>query len=165
MPSGSYFAEGLVMTSTRSMELAGICSKNAFCEAPLSPEGRPSMRICTWDEPLSETFPSISTVTEGTFTSNSLAVPPAADRSFPTRNTRRSINISRELSSAMTSASSRSFTLGLRVITPISRTMLVRGDRINGSEINPSNPMKLTCRVYRPMGSSVSSNAPVSSAN
>ena len=47
MPSGSYFADGLVMTSTRSMELAGICSRNAFWAAPVNPEGLPSMRICT----------------------------------------------------------------------------------------------------------------------
>ena len=135
MPSGSYFADGLVMTSTRSIELAGICSRNAFWAAPVNPEGLPSMRICTCEEPRSDTLPSMSTATEGTLTSSSLAVPPAAERSFPTLNTLRSMSISRELASSTTTASSKALTRGLRAMLPASYDVVVRGDSMMGSEL------------------------------
>ena len=138
IPSGSYFAEGLVITSIRSMALAGICSKKAFSVAPVIPEGLPSMRICTFDDPLKEMLPSISTETEGTLTSNSLAVPPAADRSLPTLKTRRSMSISSVLASSNTIASSRLLIRDCSWMTPASKTMVVRGERENAADFQGS---------------------------
>ena len=83
--------------------------------------GRPSIdEDWTCDEPRSDTLPSMSTATEGTLTNSSLAVPPAAERSFPTLNTRRSMSISRELASSTTTASSKALMRGLRAMVPAS---------------------------------------------
>jgi len=81
MPSGSYLAEGLVMISMFSMAEAGSCRKASLPESTL---GLPSIRTVKLEEPLSETFPSISTSTEGVFSSTSTAVPPAALMSWLT---------------------------------------------------------------------------------
>ena len=118
MPSGSYLAEGLVMISTRSMELAGSCWRKAAPATPASPEGRPSMRICTLEEPRKKTLPSMSTVTEGTLVRSSWALAPVWVRSLPTLNTRRSIFISNVLCCSITTASSRLRMAGSRAMSP-----------------------------------------------
>ena len=84
VPSGSKRAEGLVMSSTRSTALAGKDSKKASRAPPASPEGRPSMRICTPADPRRVMLPSMSTLTEGMFSSNSVVLPPRLVRSLPT---------------------------------------------------------------------------------
>ncbi len=82
IPSASYFADGLVTTSTLSIILAGILFK-----PPVKPEGRPSIKMRTFSEPRKATFPSISTVTEGTLFKISSAEPPVFAKSFPTLKT------------------------------------------------------------------------------
>ena len=48
-PSGLYCADGLVITSIRSIELAGSCWMVSARLAPfIDVEGLPSMRICTF---------------------------------------------------------------------------------------------------------------------
>ncbi len=75
MPFASYFAEGLVIISILSIELAGICCRASL---PSKGLGLPSIKTIKFSDPLSETFPSISVVTEGTFSKTSTAVAPAA---------------------------------------------------------------------------------------
>ena len=74
LPSASYRAEGFVITSTLSSASAEIVrSASAIFTAF---EGFPSIRIFTLSFPRRLTFPSPSTVTEGTLSSTSLADPP-----------------------------------------------------------------------------------------
>ena len=75
VPSGSYFAEGFVMISMFSITLAGICS--SISEASKI-EGLPSTKTVKFEFPRKLTFPSISTLTDGTFSKTSTAVPLAA---------------------------------------------------------------------------------------
>jgi len=78
-PSGLYLAEGLVITSIRSMESAGNCeSTSARLAAPIKALDRPSIRICTLVSPRKLTLPSMSTCTEGMFCSTSAALPVVA---------------------------------------------------------------------------------------
>jgi len=55
--------------------LAGICCNTSSDSKTV---GLPSIRTVKFELPLSSTFPSISTFTEGVFSSTSTAVPPAA---------------------------------------------------------------------------------------
>jgi len=71
-PSGSYFADGFVTISILSIVLAGIC-----CSASLGSSivGRPSINNEKLPLPRSLTLPSISTLTDGTFSRTSTAEP------------------------------------------------------------------------------------------
>ena len=75
VPSGSYFAEGFVIISILSIVLAGICSRASDGS---STDGLPSINKVKFELPLRETFPSISTLTEGAFSKISTAVPDVA---------------------------------------------------------------------------------------
>ena len=87
MPSGSYFAEGLVITSTDSMALAGMPESTPALPAPLIPLGLPSIKMVTFPLPRKLILPSISTLTVGTCANTSLAEPPFAIDSFSALNT------------------------------------------------------------------------------
>ena len=76
MPSGSYLAEGLVMTSTFSTVEAGICSSRVLRSEASSSLGRPLTSTFTLEEPRNVTLPSLSMATLGTCSSTSVAVPP-----------------------------------------------------------------------------------------
>ncbi len=84
IPSASYFEEGLLITSTFSMRLAGIERKPLASPEPTRPEGFPSMSIRTFSLPLKLTSPSTPTFTEGTLFKISWAEPPVLAKSFPT---------------------------------------------------------------------------------
>ena len=84
VPSGSYFADGLVTISILSTELAGNASKSVFPFPPESELGRPSIKIITVPSPRSITRPSWSTSTEGKRFKISLVVPPRTEISSPT---------------------------------------------------------------------------------
>ena len=71
-PSGSNFAEGLVIISILRIILAGICSS---ASAALKGVGLPSIRTVKLELPRNDTFPSMSTVTEGLLARTSMAVP------------------------------------------------------------------------------------------
>ncbi len=83
-PCASYLADGLVITSTFSMLLAGICSRPLFMDCM---EGLPLINILTALFPLRLITPFASTFTEGTLFKMSLAFPPFDIKSFPTLNT------------------------------------------------------------------------------
>ena len=76
IPSGSYFADGEVMTSTLSMRDAGMLS-TSFPPSPVR-LGLPFTSIFTLGFPLKVTSPSWSTTTMGTLLSTSSAVPLSA---------------------------------------------------------------------------------------
>ena len=86
-PSGSYFADGFVITSTFSTMLTWILSTTPRLFEPVSPERFPSIKIVTLASPAIDTSPSIFTSTVGTFLKRSNPVPPAAVRFLPTLNT------------------------------------------------------------------------------
>ena len=75
-PSASYRADGFVMTSTLSKASAGIVFKALAILMLFA--GFPSIKILTFSLPRRLTLPSASTVTEGTLSKTSLAVPPFA---------------------------------------------------------------------------------------
>ena len=75
VPSGSYFAEGLVIISIFLIAFAGICFNKSLA---LTGDGRPSTKTVKPELPLKVTFPSISTFIDGTFSKTSAAVPPLA---------------------------------------------------------------------------------------
>jgi len=87
-PSASNLAEAFVMISIFSTAAAGILSR-ASCGS--STEGLPSIITVKFELPRRETFPSISTSTEGTFSRISTAVPPLAERNCDASITRLSI--------------------------------------------------------------------------
>ena len=93
VPSGLYLADGFVITSMRSIELAGNCCNTSALVFPIKGDGRPLIRISTASEPLKLTLPSISTSTEGIFFNTSLAVPLCAIISCVTLYTLRSIEV------------------------------------------------------------------------
>ena len=105
VPSGSKRAEGLVINSTRSTALAGKDSRKASLAPPDRPEGRPSIKICTPEDPRRVMLPSMSTWTEGMFSSNSVVLPPRLVKSLPTWNTRLSTRISMTEACSTTKAS------------------------------------------------------------
>ena len=92
VPSGLYFAEGLVMSSTDSMLPAGICSSICARLSSVSPAGRPLIHISTLVLLRSETLPSPSTLTDGMFCSTSLTEAPAAASAWSTLKTFLSIS-------------------------------------------------------------------------
>ncbi len=70
------------------MLLAGIWSRLVAPPPPAAPLGLPSMKMVTLGLPRRLTAPVWSTLTEGTFWSTSVAVPPTAVRSLATFTTR-----------------------------------------------------------------------------
>ena len=83
-PSGSYFAEGLVITSTFSIIEAAMFSISPRLPLPVLPLLFPSIRMVTFASPAIDTSPSISTSTDGTFLRTSAPFPPEEDMSRPT---------------------------------------------------------------------------------
>ena len=77
VPSGLNFAEGFVINSIRSMLSAGICSRIWAWLSADKPDALPLIQIVTLEFPRKEISPSLSTSTEGIFSSSSLADPPA----------------------------------------------------------------------------------------
>ena len=77
IPSGSYFALGFGMTSTRSTLSAGIWRRRAARNAPRTGVGRPLIWMTTFWLPRSEMLPSVSTSRDGSVWSVSMALPPA----------------------------------------------------------------------------------------
>ena len=92
LPSGLYFADGLVIISTDSMFSAGICSSTWPRFSSVSPEGLPLIHISTFELFLKDTPPSLSTSTDGMPCSTSVASPPAAAMLWSTENTFLSIS-------------------------------------------------------------------------
>ncbi len=107
VPSASYRADGEVITSTFSIDSAGNCLSASVEFSPTSPEGFPFIKIRTLSLPLSATFPSTSTDTEGTLSKTSLTVPPFTVKSLPTLYIFLSNLISTVVFSAIISTSSR----------------------------------------------------------
>ena len=143
IPSASYLAEGLVITSTRSTRFAGSCRSPLLPLKLTSPEGLPSIRIRTLAEPLKLTFPSGSTATEGRFIRMSEALPPAFARSLPTLNIRLSRESSINVFSPCTTTSSRSAVLDWREIAPRPTTFCL-ALRVNWGDLMASNPINST---------------------
>ena len=83
VPSASYLADGLVITSTLSMASAGSCRNASVEPKPAKAEGRPLIRIRTFSFPLRLIAPSTSTLTDGTLFNASLTVAPLVVISFP----------------------------------------------------------------------------------
>ncbi len=76
VPSASYFAPGLVITSTRSITSAGIIFTASAMLDDMIVEGLPFIRTLMLLEPCMDTFPSRSTVSRGVRRKTSAAVPP-----------------------------------------------------------------------------------------
>ena len=79
VPSGLNLAEGLVITSIRSILSAGNCSRICARLSAESPEARPLIHTVTSLLPRKDTSPSLSTSTEGILVRTSLAVPPVEE--------------------------------------------------------------------------------------
>ena len=77
VPSGLYLAEGLVITSMRSMLSPGICSRIWARLSAVRPDSLPLIQTVTDELPRSDTSPSWSTSTEGMDSRSSLADCPA----------------------------------------------------------------------------------------
>ena len=77
VPSGLNLAEGFVINSMRSILSAGICSSIWAWLSADRPDALPLIQIVTLEFPRKEISPSLSTSTEGIFSSSSLADPPA----------------------------------------------------------------------------------------
>ena len=106
VPSASYFAEGLVITSTFSIISAVMVPKVLPCSLAMT-EGFPLIKICTPWLPLRLICPSISTFTEGTLFNTSKALAPVVLRSLPTLKTLlSSLNSVLETSPCTTTSSS-----------------------------------------------------------
>ena len=164
VPSGSNRALGLVMSSTRSTALAGRDSKKASRAPPDKPEGRPSMRIWTPADPRSVMLPSMSTLTEGMFSSSSVVFPPRLVRSLPTWNTRRSTFISMTDACSTTTASSRAVMSASNDTVPAfqERDSGLRGENMCGALRKVVYPGNRTSRMWRPTSISRMSNVPSS---
>src|ERR1700674_1217559 len=94
-PSALNWAGGVVMTSIRSISLAGMdCRLSPAAEPENWVDGLPSIRIKTLLSPRSETLPSGSTSTDGIALSTSLTVPKGACTSSVTLYTLRSSSVS-----------------------------------------------------------------------
>ena len=76
VPSASYLADGEVMISTFSTLSDGNCFSASLLLIPTNPEGLPLISIVTLWFPLSETFPSTSTATDGRLSKTSLTLLP-----------------------------------------------------------------------------------------
>ena len=142
VPSASYFADGLVITSTFSI-ISAVIDPSAPPSVSARTDGLPLIRICTPLLPLRVTAPSILTSTEGTLFNTSKALPPLLARSLPTLKTRlSSLNSVVDLSCVMTTSSSISASLP-SVITP--RSALGPTNLISSTRVG-LYPMKLTSR-------------------
>ncbi len=86
VPSASYFAEGLVMTSTLSI-ISAVMVPSALLSSLANTDGFPLIKICTPPLPLNVTLPSIFTLTDGTLFSTSSALAPVELKSLPTLKT------------------------------------------------------------------------------
>ena len=84
LPSAENFAEGLSITSILSMLSAGICCSIVPRLSLVSPLDLPFIHTSTLVLPRSDMFPSLSTSTEGMFSSASDADAPMFERSFDT---------------------------------------------------------------------------------
>ena len=101
-PSASYFAPGLVMTSTDFISLAGIdCNTSAIFE-PKAILGLPLIKNRMLEVPANCTLPSISTETMGIFFNKSVATPLCALISFSALKTILSILFSISLEELVT---------------------------------------------------------------
>ena len=90
LPSALYLAEGLSITSILSMLSAGSCCSISARLSLVSPLALPLIHTSTLVLPRSDMLPSVSTSTEGMFSSTSLAAPPALLMSCVTSNDLRS---------------------------------------------------------------------------
>ena len=90
LPSALYLAEGLSITSMRSMLSEGICCSISARLSLVSPLALPLIQTSTLVLPRSEMLPSVSTSTEGMFSSTSVAAWPALLMSWLTSNDLRS---------------------------------------------------------------------------
>ena len=79
LPSAENFAEGLSITSMRSMLSAGNCSNICALLSLVSPLDLPLIHTSTLVSPRRDTFPSLSTSTEGIFSKASEADSPTLD--------------------------------------------------------------------------------------
>ena len=120
IPSGSYLADGLAITSMRSMVFAGsVLRYDASC-APRIGVGRPLIWTTTFSLPRRLTLPSMSTCTDGTFSSSSLAFAAPGARSFA-RYALRSGSVTTVARSSFTVTASRITDIGASFATPRSR--------------------------------------------
>ena len=153
-PSGSYLAEGLVITSTFSIIEAAIFSIEPRLPLPVVPLLFPSTRMVTFASPAIETTPSISTSTEGTFLNTSAPLPPADEISRPTLNIFLSMVCTNVLSSPITSIASI-FKVDM-LITTLPRFCLILppslGYIFNGPISFFLYPMNSTTATYFPSG-------------
>ena len=116
IPSGLYFAEGLVINSICLMDVEGICFNNWATGTLLN---LPSTITRTFSLPLKLILPLCwSTFTEGILFIISLAVAPAVVKSFPTFTTLRSIFCSMVETSATTVTSSNPVASSSRTKVP-----------------------------------------------
>ena len=76
-PSAENLAEGLSITSIRSMLSAGICWSISPRLSEVRPDDLPLIHTSTLVLPRNETLPSLSTSTDGMFSRTSEAVAPA----------------------------------------------------------------------------------------
>ena len=88
MPSGSYFAPGLVITSISAMFEAGTLCKSDLISPPAMLEGFPSIIRLTFVFPRKLILSSGSTSTPGTWRKASIADPPVEREFLSTLNMR-----------------------------------------------------------------------------
>ena len=118
VPSGSYFALGLVINSTLSIADEGICSNTALRSVPVSVEGLPSINTVMFPLPLKLKLPSKSTLIEGIVCNTSFAEPPVESTFFSTLKTFLSIAICNMPRSAFTVACANCLTEEYNFTTP-----------------------------------------------
>ena len=112
-----------MITSTLSIDSAGICCKPVVPDKPTSPEGFPFINILTLLLPLNDTFPSMSTETDGTLSKTSATLPPLTVISLPTLYILLSNLISTSVLSAIKSTFSN-WSISISSLT-VSRSVLV----------------------------------------
>ncbi len=115
VPSGSYFTDGFVIISMFWIVLAGVCLSTSLGSRTV---GFPSIKTVNPVLPRNDTFPSISTRMEGTFSNTSTADIEAEVSSCPTEITFLSIWYSILCRWATTSTSSRTFSSTAKEIVP-----------------------------------------------
>ncbi len=130
MPSGSYFADGDVMTSTLSIISAGKFSTDVVSPPEISADGFPFTKILTLLFPRKLTTPSISTLTEGMLLSTSSPVPPAGVDIWLTLNTFLSILFSIIGASSITSTASAIKTVDFNFNSPNSTLRFSLKDKL-----------------------------------
>ena len=88
MPSGSYLAPGLVITSISAIFAAGTLCRSDLISPPAILDGFPSIIRFTLELPLRLILSSGSTSTPGTCRKASMALPPVDNEFFSTLKTR-----------------------------------------------------------------------------